>query len=116
MEGCCTVAVSLELSSSFPTLLRLSTKGKGFGSSFRRGCAGAVRCQKLRGVAGQGWGLPQEPCPKVPQGSGDNVATRTPGCPQPPGSHGHGLVPWRGGPPRASFSWELVPLGVLALG
>lgn len=80
------MAVSLELSSLFPTLLQLSPKGKGFGSSFPEGHTRTVRCQKLRllgrGVAEQG-----RACLRVPPGSRDNVATRTPGswrwdCPE----------------------------------
>lgn len=50
------MTVSLELSSLFPTLLHLSTKGKGFRSSFLRGRTGAVRCQKLQLLGcGGGW-------------------------------------------------------------
>ena len=39
MEGCCTVAVSCELCSLFPTLLQLSSTGKVFRSSFTKGCS-----------------------------------------------------------------------------
>ena len=60
MEGCCTVAVSLELSSLFPSLLCLSTKGKRFGSCSPRGRSGAVSVKSWScwavGAAGQGWG------------------------------------------------------------
>lgn len=50
------MAVSLELSSLFPTLLQLSTKGMGFGSSFPRGRTRAVSCQKLQLLGcGGGW-------------------------------------------------------------
>ena len=35
------MAISSEMSCSFPTLLQLSTKGEGFGSSFPRGHSGA---------------------------------------------------------------------------
>lgn len=92
MEGCFKVVMSLKQSTWFPTLLCLSTKGKGLGSSFPRGCTGAVRCQKLQllgwGVAGQGWGLPRQPSPRVPWGLGDDVDTTTRGswfwgCPEP---------------------------------
>ncbi|XP_052647360.1 uncharacterized protein LOC128143763 [Harpia harpyja] len=58
MEGCCTVAISSDLSFLFPTLLQLSTKGEGFGSSFPRGHIGAVRSQELQllGCGGGGTG------------------------------------------------------------
>lgn len=119
--------ISLESISSFPTLLQLSTKGKGFGSPFPRGLSGAVQCQKLQLLGcGGGWtglGVTARALPEGPTGSGDNVATRTPGCPEPQGSRGEWLSPLATTgagvcvcASRASFPWELVPLGVLALG
>lgn len=47
------MAISLEPSCLFPTLLQLSTRGEGLGSSFPRGCSRAVSCQKLG--CGSGW-------------------------------------------------------------
>lgn len=74
MEGCCSVAVRLELSSLFPTLLQLSTKGKGFGSSFPRSRTGAVHCQKLQLLGcGGGWtvlGAAARALPEGPTGLG----------------------------------------------
>lgn len=55
MEGCCTVAISSDLSFLFPTLLQLSTEGEGLGSSFPRGHTGAVRSRELQ-LLGCGWG------------------------------------------------------------
>ena len=50
------MAISSEMSCSFPTLLQLSTKGEGFGRSFPRGRTGAVSCQKLQLLGcGGGW-------------------------------------------------------------
>ena len=77
------MAIISELSCSFPTLLHLSTKGEGFGASFPRGRTGLSAVKGCNfwavGVAGQVWGLPQEPCLRVPWDSGDNVAARTVG-------------------------------------
>lgn len=86
MEGCCTVAISSDLSFLFPTLLQLSTEGEGFGSSFPGGHFRAVRSQELQrlgcgwgGRVGQEWGLLQEPLLRVSLGLGDSVAARTHG-------------------------------------
>ena len=72
MEGCCTVAIGLELSSLFPTLLHLSTEGKAFGSSFARGRTRAVYCQKLQLLGcGGGWtglGAAARALPESPTG------------------------------------------------
>ena len=61
MEGCCTVAISSDLTFLFPTLLQLSTEGEGFGSSFPRGHFRAVRSQELQllccGCGGGGTGV-----------------------------------------------------------
>lgn len=74
MEGCFKVVMSLKQSSWFPTLLCLSTKGKGLGSSFPRGRTGAVRCQKLQLVGWEGgWtglGAAMTAQPKGPMGLG----------------------------------------------
>ena len=116
------MAISLELSCLLSTLLQLSTNGEGLGSSFPRGRSGAVRHQKLGcGEAGQGWGLSQEPCLRIPPGSGDNVAARTArswywGCPEYRGSCGQGSVPSKVGPFRASFLWDLHSHGSVFLG
>lgn len=68
------MAVRLELSSLFPTLLQLSTKGKGFGSSFPRSRTGAVHCQKLQLLGcGGGWtalGAAARALPEGPTGLG----------------------------------------------
>ena len=125
MEDCWTNTISPDRSSLLPALLWLCTEGKGFGSSFLRGCIETVSCKKACGsravgVAGQGWGLLQETCYRVLTGSGDNVAARTlrPGAgaalspkalvvPSPCGSWGK---PWPGLPGIGSlfgiWLWE----------
>lgn len=68
------MAVSLELSTLFPTLLHLSTKGRGLERSFLKGGTGAVHCQKLWLLScGGGWaglGAAARALPEAPTGLG----------------------------------------------
>ena len=91
MEGCCTMAISLELSSLFPTLLQLSTKGKGFGNSFPRGRTGAGLWKKLQlpGCGGDwtGLGAAARALPGGPTGLGGRCGNQVlvlPGAPRLP--------------------------------
>ena len=63
------MSLSSELVYTFPTLLELSTKGKAFRTPFPRHRTGLLAVQSLSScslcLAGHGWGLLQEPCPRV---------------------------------------------------
>lgn len=77
------MGVSLELAYTFPTLLELSTEGKAFQTPFPRHRTGLLAVQSRSSCslrwAGRGWGLLQEPRPRVPLGSGDHVAAGSQG-------------------------------------
>ena len=91
MEGCWMDSISPDRRSLFPVLLWLSTKGKGFGSSFLRCRTETVNCKNYCGswavvVAGQGWGLLREPCcflelllPPQPPGAAQSCIWELPG-------------------------------------
>ena len=110
------MAVSLKLSCLFPTLLQLCSKGEGLGSSFLRGRIRAVSCQKLELLGcGGGWrglGAATRALPEDPTGLGTQCGCQECrswywGCPQYQSSFGHGSVPSKVGPLRASFLCEL---------
>ena len=54
MEGCWRVTITSDLTSLFPVLRQLSSKGEGVRSPFPRGVPGAVSCPKLQVL---GWGV-----------------------------------------------------------
>ena len=90
----------------FPVLLRLCTKGEGFGSSLARCRTETVKCPNCCGCrAVVGLGRVGDAPRALPEGAvwlGNKVAARTAGgwgwgCPEPQGSCGTGSIPlWPG--------------------